>query len=124
MNRSITSLVLACPFLWACGATFPPPTQRMVDAKAAERSAQELGANDVPDAKLSLKLAQEQIAMAEKAMADDENRRAESLLVRAKADAELSIAQAREKKARTETEGAIADSAAQRATNVGQGAVK
>ncbi|MCA9586157.1 MAG: DUF4398 domain-containing protein [Myxococcales bacterium] len=124
MKSPITSLVLLAPFLWACGATFPPPTQRMADAKAAERSAEELGANDVPDAKLSLKLAQEQIAAAEKSMVDGENRRADSLLVRAKADAELSIAQAREKKARTETEGAIADSAAQKATNAGQGAVK
>lgn len=124
MKKSIKSLVMMAPMMWACGASLPPPTQRMADAQAAERSAQELGAANEPQAKLSLKLAQDQIEMAKKAMADGENERADSLLVRAKADAELSIAQAREKDAKGETEKAHADSAAQKATNAGQGAVK
>jgi len=96
----------------------------MADAQSAERSAKELGATDEPAAKLSLKLAQEQIALAAKAMTDGDNQRADALLIRAKADAELAVAQAREKNARIETEKAVADSAAQKATNVGQGAVK
>jgi hypothetical protein len=124
MTKSIASLVLMAPLVWACGATFPPPTQRMADAQAAERSAKELGADEEPVAKLSLKLAQEQIALAETAMTDGDNRRADALLIRAKADAELALAQAREKKARAETQKAVEDSAAQNATNVGQGAVK
>jgi hypothetical protein len=96
----------------------------MADAQSAERSARELGANGEPAAKLSLKLAQDQIAEAQKAMTDGENKRADSLLLRAKADAELSIAQAREKGAKVEGQKAVEDSAAQKATNVGQGAVK
>jgi len=96
----------------------------MADAQAAERSAQELGANKVPAAQLSLKLAQEQIADAKKAMADDENKRADSLLIRAKADAELALAQTREQNAKAGVEEAVEDSADQKATNVGQGAVK
>jgi hypothetical protein len=124
MNKSIPVLAIFASLVGACGATFPPPTQRMADAQSAERSAKELGATDEPVAKLSLKLAQEQIALAEKAMTDGENQRADALLIRAKADAELAVAQAREKNARIETEKAVADSAAQRATNVGQGAVK
>jgi hypothetical protein len=124
MHKSIASLVLMAPFIWACGATFPPPTQRMADAQAAERSAAELGANNVPVAKLSLKLAHDQIGLAATAMNDGENKQADSLLIRAKADAELAIAQAREKGAKIDGQEAVDDAAEQKATNAGQGAVK
>jgi hypothetical protein len=124
MKMSNTFLALAGPLLWGCGATFPPPTQRLADAQSAERSASELGASAEPAAKLSLKLAQEQIAAAKGAMTEGDNARADALLVRARADAELAIAQARGKNAKIEADKAAADSAAQRATNVGQGAVK
>jgi hypothetical protein len=125
MYKSILPIMIASPFVWgACGASMPPPTQRMADAESAERSAREVGANNEPAAQLSLKLAQEQIAQAKSAMADDENERADSLLIRAKVDAELAIAQAREKNARIAGREAVTDSAEQKATNVGQGAVK
>ena len=75
----------------ACGASYPPPTQPLADAQAASRSAQELGADADPAAKLHLKLAQEQTANAAKLMGDGENKRAEALLLRAKEDAELSL---------------------------------
>ncbi|MDQ2644615.1 MAG: DUF4398 domain-containing protein [Myxococcota bacterium] len=96
----------------------------MADAQSAHRSAQELGANEVPEAQLSLKLASDQIAQADKAMNEGENARAESLLIRAQADAELAIAQAREEKSSADVKDAVTDSAAQKATNAGQGAVK
>lgn len=125
MHKSIfLSLALVAPFAWSCGATFPPPTQRMADAQSAERSAVELGAQTEPKAQLSLKLAQDQIAQAERAMTDGDNQRADSLLIRATADAELAIAQAREKTANIDRQEAVQDSADQKATNVGQGAVK
>jgi len=121
----IVSLIFASPLLWgACGATVPPPTQRMADAESASRAAQELGANAQPDAQLSLKLADEQIAQAKTAMANDDNAKAGSLLLRAKADAELAVAQAREKSARVAGQNAVVDEQKQKATNVGQGAVK
>ena len=125
MSKWILSVVMAAaPLIWgACGGA-PPPTQRMADAEAAERSARELGANSVPTAQLSLKLAQEQIAEAKKAMADDENKRAESLLVRAKVDAELALAQTRETGAKVDVAEAVEESTEQKDTNVGQGAVK
>lgn len=128
MNRIQTQyllfpLVFVAALLPACGGSFPPPTERLADAQSAERSAQELGANSVPAAQLSLKLSQEQIAMAEKAMADKDYERADALLIRAQADAELAIAQAREKVAKAGHENAVEDAAAQEATNVGQGAV-
>jgi hypothetical protein len=124
IHRSIFSLVVVGPFVSACGGSIPPPTQRMADAQSAERSARELGANSVPAAQLSLTLAQEQIAQGKKAMADDDNERADGLLKRAKADAELAIAQARETGAKVGTQEAVKDSAAQQTTNAVQGAVK
>jgi hypothetical protein len=124
MHHSILSIMLVVPFMSACGGSIPPPTQRLADAQSAERSARELGANDEPSAKLSLKLADEQITQAQKVMADGDNARADSLLIRAKADAELAVAQAREKGARIEGQNAVQDSAAQKELNAGQGAVK
>lgn len=119
------SVLVVCPVVWgACGATVPPPTQRMADAQSAERSARELGADNQPDAQLSLKLAQEQISQAKAAMAKDDNARADSLLVRAKVDAELAIAQSRETNARVAGQRAVKDADTQKATNVGQGALK
>jgi hypothetical protein len=124
MNQSILSIIIAAPLVWgACGASVPPPTQRMADAESAQRSAREVGANNEPSAQLSLKLADEQIAQAQKAMKDGDNARADSLLIRAKADAELAIAKAREKNARVAGKEAVTDSATQKATNVGQGAM-
>ena len=124
MYKSMIALVVASPFVWGACASVPPPTQRMADAESAERSAREVGADSQPDAQLSLKLAQEQIAQAKAAMAKDDNAKAESLLVRAKADAELAIAQSRAKSASVATQKAVTDSEAQKETNVGQGAVK
>lgn len=124
MQIPILLLLISAPLVGACGASFPPPTQRLADAQSAERSAREVGANDVPAAQLSLKLAQDQIGMAQKAMGEGDNERADSLLIRAKMDGELALAQAREKTARAEHVEAKADSAEQKATNLGQGAVK
>lgn len=119
-----TPLLLVTALLGACGGSFPPPTQRLADAQSAERSAREVGANDAPAAQLSLKLAQDQIAQAQKAMGNGENERADSLLIRAKMDGELALAQAREKTATVDHHEAVSDSAEQKATNAGQGAVK
>lgn len=124
MYKSILSLAIAAPFFSACGASMPPPTQRMANAESAERSARELGANNQPDAKLSLSLAEEQRVQAQKAMSDGDNARADSLLIRSKADAELAIAQARENGAVVANQTAVDESAAQKATNASQGAVK
>jgi uncharacterized protein (DUF1501 family) len=72
----------------------------MTSAKAAVRSAEELGASGVPAADLHVKLAQEQIAHASKLMEDGENERAKLMLQRAAADAELALALAKEAAAR------------------------
>ena len=124
MHKSIFSLVIVAPFVSACGGSIPPPTQRMADAQSAERSARELGANNVPAARLSLTLADEQISRGKTAMDDGDNARANGLLKRAKADAELAIAQAREAGAKVSDQAAVEESATQKTTNAVQGAVK
>jgi hypothetical protein len=124
MHNSTLFLLVTLPVIGACGASFPPPTQRLADAQSAERSAREVGANDAPAAQLSLKLAQDQISQAQKAMSTGDNEVADSLLIRAKMDGELALAQAREKTARLDHQEAVVDSADQKTTNVGQGAVK
>ncbi len=124
MNSILSALMITAPLIGACGASFPPPTQHLADAQSSERSAREVGANEVPAAQLSLKLANDQIAEAQKAMSAGDNERADALLIRAKADSELALAQAREKKAVVEHKEAVSDSADQKATNAGQGAVK
>lgn len=124
MQKSILSLAGAIAFVAACGASFPPPTQRLADAQSVERSAREVGANDAPAAQMSLKNTQDQIAQAQKAMANGDNQRADALLIRAKADGELALAQAREKMANTNRKEAVEDSIDQKTTNAAQGAIK
>lgn len=124
MQKSILSLAGAIAFIAACGASFPPPTQRLADAQSVERSAREVGANDAPAAQMSLKNTQDQIAQAQKAMANGDNQRADALLIRAKADGELALAQAREKMANTNRKEAVEDSIDQKTTNAAQGAIK
>ena len=124
MKKIVTILTALAPLVWACGGSFPVPTQRLADAQSAERSATELGANSEPGAQLHLKLAQEQIGQAQAAMKADDNQKADSLLIRAKADAELALALAKEKNAKTEAEKAATDLASQTTVNTAQGAKK
>lgn len=90
--------------LLACGASYSAPVQRMADAQAAYRAAKEAGADAIPQAQLHLKLADEQFAEAQALLEQDENRRADFLLVRSKADAELALAMAQEYKTKAEAE--------------------
>jgi hypothetical protein len=107
MRNLILPLLATTPFVWACTASFPAPTQRMADAESAERSARELGAESQPDAQLEVKLADEQIARAKALIAAGENQRADFVLMRARADAELALGLARERNANAETQKAI-----------------
>lgn len=92
MNKLTTTLIAAAGLALGCGASHPPPTQQMADVQSATRAAEELGATGEPQAQLHLKLAEEQMGKAKKAMKDEDNERAESILGRAKADAELAVA--------------------------------
>jgi hypothetical protein len=126
------ALFVAIPVVFsaACAASFPVPAQHMADAEAAHRSALELGAPAQPDAQLHVKLAEEQMAKAKTAIADGDNKAADSLLIRAKADSELALALAREQASSVAAQKAVADqtgsttTTSTTVTTVNQGAAK
>lgn len=117
MKNLIIPFIATSSLMLGCGASAPPPTQQMADTQAAARSATELGAGAEPRAQLHLKLAEEQMSQAKSAMKDDENERAESLLLRAKADAELAVALMHEHDAKETSTKATEQSDSQRTTN-------
>lgn len=98
--RTITCVlsVMMSAALLHC-ASHPPPTDNLASAIAAVRGAQEAGANQVPQAALQLKLAEEQVAQARAMMKDGDNERADYMTLRAFNDAELALALAREQQA-------------------------
>jgi len=116
MTKLITNIVgLALP-LCLLGCASSKPVEKEADSKAAVRTAQELGAEDVPQSALYLELAKQQIATAEKLMKDGEQEQAARFLERAKADAELAIALAKAEDERT-----IAEDTAKRVEQIQKG---
>jgi Domain of unknown function (DUF4398) len=93
--------------LVAC-ASSPPPYDRQASSEAAIRAANEIGASQVPQASLHLKLAQEQLERGKAQMKDGDNQAAAYTLLRAQADAELAVSMARENKTRSDAEQVIA----------------
>ena len=73
-----------------CGSSFPVPTDQYAAAQKDLGRAQEGGATSVPNAKLHLQLAQEDLAKA-KGLMDKDNQRAATLIARASAEAELAL---------------------------------
>jgi len=69
----------------------PVPNAKVASSEAAIRAAQESGSSKVPQAALQLKLAEEQLASAKALIRDNDNKRAEYVLMRSQADAELAI---------------------------------
>jgi hypothetical protein len=119
-----THFTLPALLLVGCASTFPAPTQHLADAESAQRSARELGAANQPTAQLHLKLADEQMVLAKKEIANGDNRSADFMLGRAKADSELALALARELNASVEVKRAVDTSETTATTNAMQGAVK
>jgi hypothetical protein len=100
------SKTLATAFVVAalgCGGA-PKPEARIASSQGAIRGAEEAGAENVPQATLYLKLAQEERDKALQLVNSGDNHRAEMLLARAEADAELAVALAREATAKAEAE--------------------
>jgi hypothetical protein len=77
-----------------CAGT-APPNARVASSEAAIRAAEETGSRKVPRAALHLKLAEEQLESAKALIRDNENERAEYVLMRAEADAELAVSLSR-----------------------------
>ena len=92
-------IVVAGVLLAAC-ASPQPPTRELKSASGAIRAAQEMDADEYPQASLHLVLARESLAKAERLIADEKMESAKVLLARARADAELSLTLARVEKTR------------------------
>lgn len=97
-NASLIALVSASLAVACAGA--PKPTQQLVETQSALRAADEVGAKNDPQAQLYSRLAEDQLARAQKLVEDGDNEEAARMLERAKADAELALALSR--KARVE----------------------
>jgi hypothetical protein len=116
MIRSTACFAGALLALVAC-ASGQVPAQRMADAEAASRAAEEIGASAHPQAQLHLRLAQEEIARAKQFIASGDNDRAASVLLRARADGDLALELAREAQAEAEEARAAAKVPARDGTN-------
>lgn len=93
--KSVVSVSgLVALFTIGCGSS-AVPLDRLTDAKATVRAAQEAGAQSTPQAALHLKMANDELASAQKAIDDNDGDRARLLLNQAQADADLSLALAR-----------------------------
>lgn len=113
MKLSFLSLGLAVALV-ACGSQ-QMPTARVASSEAAVRAAHEVGASQIPEASLHLRMAEDQLKTANRLIKDGEPEKAEWLLVRSQADAELAIGLTRESKAK-----AGADQAQQKLQSVQQ----
>src|SRR5262245_51284291 len=88
--------VWAIAVLIAGCASQPKPTETLASSVKAAHTAEQAGAQQVPDAELHLRLANQQNREAKRMMDDGENERAEMMSRRAESDAELSLALARQ----------------------------
>jgi hypothetical protein len=93
--KSVVSMsALMALFAVDCGGS-SIPLDKLTDAKATVRAAEEAGAEGTPQAALHLKMANDELASAQKAMDDKDNDRARLLFNQAQSDADLSLALAR-----------------------------
>ncbi len=76
------------------------PTRELARTEAAVRAASEVGAREVPRASLHLKLAQDQLALAQRYIQEENMDLARGALERATYDAEMALALAREDQTR------------------------
>ena len=91
----IATIACLLTFAAACGASFPPPNDEWAAAQADVGRAEAGGAPGVPNAKLHLQLAQEDLTKA-KTLIDNDNKRATDLIAVAKVEAQLALSLAKE----------------------------
>jgi hypothetical protein len=104
--RLVALLATTCGF--GCGAGTPVPNDPWAAAQADVGRAQAAGAADVPDAKLHLQLAQEDLQRAKQLMNTD-NDRAASMFAVASTEAQLAVSLARQAKAQEQARSAQAE---------------
>jgi hypothetical protein len=85
-------------------ASHPQPTQNLASSIAAVQGAETSGAANVPEAKLYLQTAKEEVATAQAMMKHGKNARADLMTRRAYSDAELALSLTQEHQARLRAE--------------------
>ena len=93
----------------ACGGSIPPPSDEWSAAQADVGRAESGGAPGVPDAKLHLQLAQEDLQKSKALMDTQDNQRAASLVAVARVEAQLALSLARATQAQAQAKQAQAD---------------
>jgi hypothetical protein len=104
----LASIVCIASFAFACGGSIPPPNDEWAAAQADVGRAEAGGAPNVPDAKLHLQLAQEDLSKS-KALIDNDNRRAADLIAVARVEAQLALSIAKQQTAEAEAKKAADD---------------
>ena len=104
MRSSSWIAAIVCAVLTACATTSPPPNRQLAETRASMRIAEEVGAQNDPQAASYLKLARKQIANADEEISLGNYARAEHQLRLAQSNAELATALAREANARAEAD--------------------
>lgn len=95
----LASLACVASFAFlACGGSIPPPNDEWAAAQADVGRAEAGGAPNVPDAKLHLQLAEEDLQKS-KALIDNDNRRAADLIAVARVEAQLALSIAKQEQA-------------------------
>ncbi len=105
-NTSILRIIPIVLLMVGC-ATTTHQTAQQSNAQSAIKSAEELGAAQVPEAKLHLQLAREQLIQANLLLKDGREERATWVLARAEADANLAKILAREANLRADAQRAL-----------------
>ena len=93
----------------ACGSSFPPPNDEYSAAQADVGRAESGGAPGVPDAKLHLQLAQEDLQKSKGLIDSGDNKRAKDLIDVARAEAQLALSLAKQLQAEEQARKAQSD---------------
>ena len=91
----IATIACLITFAAGCGASFPPPNDEWAAAQADVGRAEAGGAPAVPNAKLHLQLAQEDLTKS-KTLIDNDNKRAADLIAVARVEAQLALSLAKQ----------------------------
>jgi hypothetical protein len=109
MRITTIALFSLLPFAaLACGSSLPAPADEWAAAQADVGRAQAGGAPAVPDARLHLQLAQEDLQKSKDLM-DKDNKRAGSLVALARTEAQLALSMAKAAQAQEDAQKAQAD---------------
>lgn len=90
MRSRATYAVIAVSCMLGCGSSVPPPNDAWAAAQADLGRAEAAGASGIPDAKLQLRLAQEDLRRA-RALIGHDNARATTLTEVARTEAQLAL---------------------------------